>query len=251
MSGGLLFQRALRALDEAALPVEATRDVVAILEAARKNGHQGQVLYELAAAAELPRETLLTRATGLMLLTAAANVCDDLMDGDVTYLERPVQLAPSAQMLLQSLGTALLLEGGVPAGHMARAQRTFVRAASFSHVEQRTLTWTADRYKQLAEETGGRQWAAYLQMLWAGTPLEARAEAVAFPMACAGYVAEDLRSADRRFTSLADAEQLEVLTWARAHLATLGDIPLVPAQLVHAGLKPVLDAGVVQAGGAK
>lgn len=245
MSGGLLFQRALRVLAEANLPEEATRDVVAVLEAARKSGHQGQILYEFAAAAELPRETLLTRATGLLLLTAAANVCDDLMDGDVTYLERPVQLAPSAQMLLQALGTALVLEGGVPAGHLAAAQRTFVRAASFSHVEQRTSQWTAARYRLLAEETGGRQWTAYLEMLWAGTPLESDAAALAFPMACAGYVAEDLRSADRRFTSLTAAEQEEVLAWAQSHLSTLAGNPLRPAQLVHASLEPVLDAGLV------
>jgi hypothetical protein len=246
MSGGLLFQRALRLLDEAALPAEASRDVVAVLEAARKSGHGGQVIYELATVAELPRDTLLTRSTGLLLLTAAANVCDDLMDGDVTYLERPVQLAPSAQMLLQALGTAVMLEGGVPARTLAAAQRTFVRAASFSHVEQRTTDWTAARYKLLAEETGGRQWTAYLEMLWAGTPLESHAAAVAFPMACAGYVAEDLRSADRRFTTLTPSEQEDVLAWARAHLAALAESPLRPAQLVHASLAPVLAAGLAR-----
>lgn len=251
MSGGRLFQQALRVLSEAALPEEATRDVVAILEAARKSGHSGQVIYEFAAVSGLPREELIGRSTALLLLTAAANACDDLMDGDVTYLDRPVQLVPSAQMLLQALGTALMLESGVTAADMAKAQRTFVRAASHSHVEQRTTTWTAERYRLLAEETGGRQWCAYLELLWAGTPLAAQAAAVAFPMACAGYVAEDLRSADRRFTTLTGEEQREVLDWARGHLDALSALSLRPAALVEATLRPVLEAGVVQPGGAK
>ena len=59
-------------------------------------------------------------------------LADDLIDGDVTYLAPAVRLAPSAQMILQCLGTATLLTHGVPAVVVSEEMRTFARAASWS-----------------------------------------------------------------------------------------------------------------------
>ncbi len=250
MSGGRVFQEALRTLDGLGLPPEAMSDLLAVLEAARRNGQPAQFIYECGMAAGLSGPRLLERSTALYLLLSAANVCDDLMDGDVDYLHPPTRLAPSAQLLLQSLGLALLLESGVPADTVARAQRAFARVASFSHVEARTTAWDLARYRLMAVETGGRQWATYLQMLWAGTPLEGLAEPFALNGAVAAYIGEDLRVSDVRLTSLPLQDQRTVLAWARTTLQALAELNLRPGDILCQSILPLLDAAEAQLGGA-
>ncbi|XXF78306.1 hypothetical protein P2318_00690 [Myxococcaceae bacterium GXIMD 01537] len=62
MSGGAIYQEALRVLERQGLPAEASRDVLAALEA----GQPGPLplLYAAGVEAGLPREVLMGRATG-------------------------------------------------------------------------------------------------------------------------------------------------------------------------------------------
>lgn len=242
MSGGAVFREALRILNAQPFPREAATDLLAVMEAARTNGALPTLLYEAGAEAGLPRETLLGRTAGLFLFFAAGNLADDLIDGDVTYLAPAVRLAPSAQMILQCLGTATLLTHGVPAVVVSEEMRTFARAASWSHVEVRTERWTLDRYQALATSTGGLQWVSYLRMLWHGTPLADRAEPFGMHAACVGYLGEDLRVNDRRYASLTNDERRALLAWGRGHLDALASLGVKCGALVQASVEPMIVA---------
>jgi hypothetical protein len=250
MSGGRVFQQALRVLDGMYLPPEATSDLLAVLEAARREGQPGQLLYECGVAAGLSGTQLLERCAALYLLVAAVNLCDDQIDGDVDYLDPADRLAPSSQALLLLLAFSELLRAGLPAVTVAEAQRAFARVASFPNVEVRTREWDLARYQLMAEETGGRQWATYLQILWAGTPLEALAEPFALNGAVAAYVGEDLRVSDVRLTSLPPEDQRTVLAWTRTKLQALTDMKLRPGDILSQSILPLLDAAEAQLGGA-
>jgi hypothetical protein len=232
------------------LPPETTSDLLAVLEAARRAGQPAQMLYECGVVAGLPGELLLSRCTALYLLVSAVNLCDDQIDGDVDYLDPPGRLAPSSQALLLVLGFAELLGAGIPPETVARAQRAFARVAAFPNVEVRTLRWDLARYQLMAEETGGRQWATYLQLLWAGTSLEPLAETFALNGAVAAYVGEDIRSADARLFSLPPQDLRTVLTWARTKLQRLAELNLRPGHILCEGILPLLDAAEAQLGGA-
>ena len=102
MSGGAIFQESLRRVMALQLPDEARRDVVAALHAAGLPPLM-QFLYEAGHEVGLSAETLRARATAAFLFFAAGNLADDLVDGDVDYLDPPVRLGPTVQFLLQHL----------------------------------------------------------------------------------------------------------------------------------------------------
>jgi hypothetical protein len=213
MSGGAIYQESLRVLRKLALPEQAERDVVAALEAA----HPGPLalLYEAGVEAGLRREALLIRGTGIFLSFAAGNLADDLSDGDCSYYARPFQVGPYVQFLLQNLAWATLAKAEVPEPVLAEAALVLAQAAGPQALEVRTLEWTAPVFRQVAEGLAGQQWTAYLRLLWAGTPLAERSVAGHF-LGIAAHVAEDIRSKDKRFFSMPEADQREVVRWARA-----------------------------------
>jgi hypothetical protein len=57
----------------------------------------------------------------------------------------------------------------------------------------------------------------YLRLLWAGTRLAERS-AAGHGLGIAAHVAEDIRSKDPRFFSMPEADQREVVRWARAEM---------------------------------
>ncbi len=211
MSGGALYQEALRMLRRLELPPDSERDVLVALEA----GQPGPLpfLYEAGAEAGLPREVLMARAAGLFFSFCAGNLADDVIDGECTYYAEPHRVAPYVQFTLQNLAWATLARV-VPAEALARGAAALVAAAGPQALEVRTRAWTADVYRRVAEGIAGQQWAAYLRLLWADTALEARA-AAGLGLGVAAHVAEDVRSQDARFFSMPPAHQREVVAWAR------------------------------------
>jgi hypothetical protein len=187
--------------------------VVASLEAAQP-GPLG-LLYEAGMEAGLSRELLLVRGTGIFLSFAAGNLADDLSDGDCTYYANPVRIGPYVQFLLQNLAWATLARAQVPSEVLAKAARELAEAAGPQALEVRTLKWTAPVFQQVAQGLAGQQWAAYLQLLWAGTPLS-KCSVAGHGLGIAAHVAEDIRSKDPRFFSMPEADQREVVRWARA-----------------------------------
>jgi hypothetical protein len=212
MSAGAVFQEALRALRQHGLPEEAERDVLAAMEAGRPGPLA--LLYAVGAEAGLGRAVLLRRA-GLFLCSCAANLADDLADGECTYLEQPQRLGPGVQFALQSLCLATLARAELPAPVLAEAAEDMVTAAGLQVLEVRTAAWTAPRFKQVAEGIAGQQWALYLRVLWEGTARAGRAVAVGRSLGVAAHVAEDVRSLDPRFHGMPEEDRREVLAWAR------------------------------------
>jgi hypothetical protein len=213
MSAGAVFQEALRALRRHGLPEEAERDVLAAMEAGRPGPLA--LLYAAGAEAGLGRAVLLRRAAGLFLCSCAANLADDLADGECTYLEQPQRLGPGVQFALQSLCFATLARAELPAPMLAEAAEDMVTAAGLQVLEVRTAAWTAPRFKQVAEGIAGQQWALYLRVLWEGTARAGRAVTVGRSLGVAAHVAEDVRSGDARFHGMSEEDRRTVLAWAR------------------------------------
>ncbi|MCP3099308.1 hypothetical protein LZ198_10535 [Myxococcus sp. K15C18031901] len=216
MSGGAMYQEALRALRRLELPDVSERDVLTALEEAQPGPLP--LFYEAGAEAGLERDVLVARGVGLFFSFCAGNLADDLIDGDCTYYVFPLRDGPCVQFLLQNLAFASLTEprARVPPGALAEGARLLAVAAGPQAQEVRVREWTAPVYRRVAEGIAGLQWAAYLRMLWADTRLEGRAVAVGQALGAAAHVAEDIRTHDRRFTSLPPEDRDAVVAWARA-----------------------------------
>jgi len=219
MSAGAVFQHALRQLRRYALPLEAERDVLAAMEAAR--GGPLPFLYEAGAEAGLPRELLMARCAALFVALVAGNLADDLADGECTYIA-PLSAGPGTQYLLSAWCYAALLESGLPSSLVTHLAVELVRSAALQSVEVRTETWTVDVYRAVGEGIAARQWSVYLTALWHDTELEARAEELGWHLGVAGHVAQDLSSNSRRLKGLGDDGLRAIVDWADQSLAVLG-----------------------------
>ena len=242
MSGGAVFQAALRLVNRRELSPEANHDVLAVLEAGRTKGPL-MLLDQAARDAGLEAGPALARAGALYCGFCAGNLCDDLIDNECTYLAEPVRMGPSLQYQLQFIMVTGLIGAGLPAGTVATVCSELARAASYSHVEIRTRAWTAPVYKELAERMAGGQWMAQLSCLWWGTPLEGRAVAAGRAAGIVGHVAEDIRSADPRFTSMTPAERADVAAWARGAAAELRACGVPSMDRIAASTEAQLAAG--------
>ena len=238
MSAGAVFQEALRALRSHTLPEEAERDVLVALEAGRPGPLA--LLYAAGTEAGLGREVLLRRAAGLFFCACAANLADDLADGECTYFAEPWRVGPGVQFALQSLCFATLARAEVAAPVLAEAASAMVTAAGLQGVEVHTPTWTAPDYQRVAEGIAGAQWALYLRVLWEGTALAERAAALGRALGVAAHVAEDIRSGDTRFHGMPEEDRREVLKWAQEAATTVGGEGLESLNAVLRTVEPVL-----------
>ncbi len=242
MSAGAIFQEALRIFNRQHLPEVSRSDLLATLEA----GRPGPLafLYDAGAEAGLLRQTLLTRAAAIYLKYCAANLADDLMDGDCTYLSEPIRIGPCAQFILQNLFFHVLAEAEMPHTVLAAATRELVTGAGPQHLEVRTTQWTAPLYREVADGIAGRQWSAYLQILWSDTPLADRAVTVGMNLGRAVLVWEDIHSHDPRYATLPEADKREIIAWATA---AVEDLRKEQLRCVDAGLRaiePLLKEGL-------
>lgn len=237
MLGGAIFREALGAVRRLELPQEAERDYLAVLEAGRV---ALPFINEATFEQQGDRARALRRAAGIYTLFCAGSLGDDLIDGEVHYLPDPVRTAPSIQFALQALGTGLLLESGVPADVLAQASFELVRAASLVQIENRTSQWTLAPYRAVAEAVSGRQYVAFLSMLWAGTPLAAQAAGVGLELGTLSRILKDVTENKDRFFTLNAHERRAVLDWAHELLELGRARDLSCARLVVASLEPVL-----------
>jgi hypothetical protein len=238
MSAEGVFYEVLRAFGRHHLPEVSQRDVLAALEA----GRPGPLafLYEAGAEAELPRRKLLTRAAAIYFNFCAGNLADDLMDGDCTYLSEPFRLGPCTQYILQALFYKTLTEAEVPAPTVASATYELVMAAGQQLVEVRTQQWGAPLFRQVAEGIAGRQWSAYMQILWCDTALASRATTIGMNAGIAAHVVLDIQSQDPRYTTMPEADKHEVVTWAVAAAQALRDEQLRCLDALLRTIDPVL-----------
>ena len=101
MSGGAVYQAALRTLMRQNLPDSARRDVIAILQATSPGPLQ--FLYDTALEAGLPSDTILARTAAIYFGFCAGHLSDDLSDGECAYIENAYKIGPCTQLTLQNL----------------------------------------------------------------------------------------------------------------------------------------------------
>jgi hypothetical protein len=242
MSAGAIFQEVLRILSCQHLPDVSRRDLVAALEA----GRSGTLafLYEAGAEAGLPHRQLLTRAAALYFIFCAGNLADDLSDGEVTYLAEPFRVGPCTQLILQTLFFHTLVEADLPSQTLSSVTREMIAAVGPQHIEVRTKQWTAPVFREVAEGIAGRQWSAYLQILWCGTPLASRAAIVGMNAGIAAHVVKDIQSQDPRYTTLPETDKREVVAWAAAAAQALRGEHLRCLDALLGTIDPILEGAL-------
>lgn len=238
MSSGRVFQEALRVLLETPLPDVARDDVLAVLEANRSD--LLQLFFDAAREAGVERDAALRRSAAVFFWYASGQLADDLADGDCDYLEEPLRTGPSAAFLLAHLGYATLAAAGVGAAALADAARELVVGTGPQHLEVRAQRWDAALFREVGSGIAGRQLAAYLRVLWAGTALEDRALAIGFDLGVAAHVAADVRTGDERFHGLDTAARREILDWAQQSIARARAHGLVSIEAALRGFEPAL-----------
>jgi hypothetical protein len=171
--------------------------------------------------------TACERSAALVLLQAAANLADDMADGDCTYLEQPLRDGPAAQAALQGIGLLALTEDDrIERGLVAELLRDLIRSASAQQLELRTTRWTAEQFLYVAEGFVGRPYAGFLGVLWGGTELASRARDIGMAVGFVCHVAIDIESCDKRYTTLAEDDRVTVLDTTRKYLDSLRAEPL-------------------------
>ncbi len=242
MSAGAVFQEALRILNRQHLPAVSRQDLVAALEAGRP-GTLG-FTYEAGAEAGLPRQTLLTRAAAIYFNFCAGNLADDLSDGDCTYLPEPFRTGPCTQLILQTLFFQTLVETDLPSQTLSLATRELIVAVGPQHIEVRTKQWSASVFREVAKGIAGRQWSAYLQILWCDTALASRAAAVGMNIGQAGHVAKDISSRDPRYTTLPQPDKREIVAWAITAAQVLREEQLCCLDALLRWIDPILEGAL-------
>ncbi|MCG8592524.1 MAG: hypothetical protein MJE66_24810 [Proteobacteria bacterium] len=241
MSAGRVFQEALRLLQDFSLPEVAVRDVVAALEANRSGPLQ--FLVDATAEAGLTEAEGLRRSAAVFFCYAAGQLADDLCDSECTYLENPSSTGPSTQFLLESLFFATLGEKtSVSRDALTEAARQLAIGTGPQHAEVRARHWTEPLAREVAEGIAGRQIAAYLQVLWDGTPLAEQANTVGRALGIAAHVATDIRTDDRRFYGLSEEARGELVEWARQAIRSAREAQLESVEAVLRSIEPVFES---------
>ena len=93
MSAAAVFQQVLRIVVGQQLPAIAQENIVAALEAGRPGPLE--MFYEAGAEALLSAPQITARAAACYFFFCTANLCDDLSDGDATYLGEPYRAGRS------------------------------------------------------------------------------------------------------------------------------------------------------------
>jgi len=240
VSAGAIFQEALRIVVRQSLPAVSRRDIMAVLEAGRREPLE--FLYEAGVEADLPHQAIVSRGAAVYFNFCAGGLSDDLSDGDCTYLAEPYRLGPCTQAILQTLFLDALVAASLPGTTLAAVAQELIAAVGPQHVELRTKQWTARVFRQVALGIGGRQWSAYLQILWHGTDLAPRAARIGTSAGIATIVMEDIESHDRRYSTLSKKHKQEILRWAISAAESLRDEHLRCLDALLRTIDPVLRA---------
>ncbi len=238
MSGVEVRRRAFGRLAAHRLDPAVDRLVVGALRAAAP----GPCLLLLQAGqdAGLDRAEEIDRASACFLTFSAFNLSDDLSDGECTYLPPPQ--AQAVVLILNPLFAASLRELHLPSEVEALVLRDLVAAEEAQVLELSTVSWDAARLRVVTDGIAGRQWAAYLRIMWAGTPMESLSAEVALAIGRVGLLAGDITSEDPRFVTLPPSDQRVAITEALAELRALESVGTRVAQSVVDECEPIITA---------
>jgi hypothetical protein len=199
------------------LHVDVERAVIRAINAAAPG--PGQALLNAGLETRLREDVVLARASTAFLNFAAFNLSDDLSDGDCTYL--PSDEAAAVVLILDNVFFSAMRTLGLAEGVEDEIVADLLAAEEAQVLEIKTTAWGAERLTAVTDGIAGRQWSAYLKLLWAGTPLAPRADSIARGLGRVGLLAGDIRTGDARYTGLAVADRQVVLEQALAGVREL------------------------------
>jgi hypothetical protein len=236
----VIFQEALRIVILQRLPDVSQHDILAAVRAGRPGPLD--LLYEAGTEAGLSSEEIVARGVAIYFNFCAGNLSDDLSDDDCGYLEDASRIGPCTQFILQNLFFYTLLEAGLPNKAISSAIGELIAGAGPQHIELRTRQWDASRFREVAEGIAGRQWSAYLQILWCGTRLASRAASIGMNAGIVAHTVKDIKSDDPRYTTMRKEDKREILNWALSAVRLLHaeDLRCVDALLLS--VEPALKA---------
>lgn len=213
MSGAMIYQETLRVLRGLNLPKTAETDVIAALEAARQDSPL-ELAYWAPLEANLRREEGIWRAIAVFLDFSAANLADDISDGDCAYLTP--EKVPGVQFILQNMVFYCLMKTSLKTETIKTITEDLIEMGAGQQIEVSTGKWTLDRARAVAETIAGRQYAAYFQILWGETDLGTKARDWGQRLGNASHVSIDLQTNDDRLLSLPKEDIRTFLNWALA-----------------------------------
>ncbi len=202
------------------------------------------LLLEAGQDAGLDRSDAIDRAATCFLAFAAFNLCDDLSDGDCTYL--PHAPAQAVVLILNSLFVSSLRDLHLSSDVEAHVLEDLLAAEEAQVLELRSSAWDAARLRVVTDGIAGRQWAAYLRVMWAGSPKEHLSTEVAVNIGRVGLLAGDIRCEDPRFATLPQLDRRLVLEEALTGLRALESVGARVGQSVATDCEPVIAAELAQ-----
>lgn len=190
--------------------------------------------------ADLPPRVLIDRASISFLNFSRFNLCDDLSDGDCTYLS-----AGQAHVVLLFLSDVFFRELGeldLPRALVDDILADLVAAEQAQLEEIETQRWNAAKLGRVTDGIAGRQWAAYLRLLWSDTELESLAVDAALTMARFALLAGDIETEDDRYRSLSPGDKRIVLLGALAAIEHALSLRLTFMDEIVEVARPVVEA---------
>lgn len=188
--------------------------------------------------AKLGHEDALSRAATAFLAFSAFNLSDDLSDRECDYL--PPGEAPAVLLIVNSLFFSGLRDLALRPELEAEVLGDLVSAEEAQVIELSTKYWDAERLRIVTDGIAGRQWSAYLRLIWADTPLEHLAPDVAHSIGRVALLADDISSGDARYTELPAPDQRVMVLEALQSAQGLEAIGLPFTRSVLATSKPIL-----------
>ena len=178
------------------------------------------------------------RASTCFLAFSAFNLSDDLSDDDCDYI-RPGP-AQGVVLILNGLFVASLRDLHLPSDVDAQVCRDLIAAEQAQVLESSTESWDAPRLWVVTDGIAGRQWSAYLRIMWSGTPLEHLSSFVAEHIGRVALLAGDITTADPRYNTLPPADKQSVLEEALARVTALESVDTQLTKSLIAQCQPVL-----------
>ena len=231
-----MLRRALGRLAAPRLDPDVDRLVVGALRAAAPG--PCPLLLHAGRDAGLGRTDAVDRASACFLAFSAFNLSDDLSDGDCNYL--PPAQAQAVVLILNSLFVTSLRDLHLPSDVEAQVHLDLLAAEEAQVLELSSAPWNAARLRIVTDGIAGRQWAAYLRVMWAGTPMEHLSTEVAVNIGRVGLLAGDINTADPRFATLPPLDQRSVLEDAHNRVRALESIGARVAQSVVVDCGPLI-----------
>ena len=236
MNPAVLLRRAFGRLAALRLDVEVDRLVVRALRSAAPGPGPG--LLQAARDAGVEPGDALERAVTAYLAFSVFNLSDDLSDGECHDL--PPAEAQAVLLILHSLFFSGLRDLRLAPEVEAAVLADLVAAEEAQVLEVGTTTWDAARLRTVTGGIAGRQWAAYLRIMWAGTTLEPRAPDLAAHIGRLALLAGDIRSDDPRYFGLPGPDRHAVLAEALASARALEETGLGLARGVVVECRPTI-----------